>query len=153
MSEKKEKQVVSVEGLGEVELLRNPSKDKDGNPVSGVYTMSQKQLEKFYEEHGIAEPKKVLGAIASAREEFAVQAAKFLAPKVIKDKTDWELRAGTGEGRITASIDAEKQVRNVSTGEVTTRYGVFTMKVQAKAPSSNEMLTKQLAEIEAAFKD
>ena len=150
MSEKKE--TVVVKGLGELEMLRKPSTDKDGNPVSGVYTMSQKQLDKFYEDHGIAEPKKVFGAINEAREQFAVEAAKFLTPKVIKDHADWELRAGTGDGRLTASIDAEKQIRNVSTGEVSTRYGVFSLKVQSKAPTTNEMLNKQLAEIEAAFK-
>ncbi len=152
MSDKKEKEMIVVEGLGEIEMLRKPSVDKDGNPVAGVFTMSQKQLDKFYEDHGIAEPKKVFGAISEARTAFAQEAVKFLTPKVIADKADWELRAGTGEGRITASIDAEKQVRNVSTGEVTTRYGVFTMKVQSKAPSNDEMINKQLAEIEAAFK-
>lgn len=152
MSDKKEKEIIMVEGLGEVELLRKPSVDKDGNPVAGVFTMSQKNLEKFYEEHGIPEPKKVFGAIDDARAEFAVAAATFLKPHVIEDKNDWELRAGTGNGRLTASIDAEKQVRNVSTGEVTTRHAVFTMKVQSKAPSGNEMLNKQLAEMEAALK-
>ena len=149
----KAKEIINVEGLGEVEMLRKPSVDKDGNPVAGVFTMSQKNLEKFYEDHGIAEPKKVFGAIDDARAEFAVAAATFLKPHVIADKADWELRAGTGNGRLTASIDAEKQVRNVSTGEVSTRYAVFSMKVQSKAPSNNEMLNKQLAEIEAAFKN
>ena len=149
----KAKEIINVEGLGEVEMLRKPSVDKDGNPVAGVFTMSQKNLEKFYEDHGIAEPKKVFGAIDDARAEFAVAAATFLKPHVIEDKADWELRAGTGNGRLTASIDAEKPVRNVSTGEVSTRYAVFSMKVQSKAPSNNEMLNKQLAEIEAAFKN
>lgn len=151
MSDKK-KEVINVKGLGEVELLRKPSVDKDGNPVAGVFTMSQKNLEKFYEDHGIAEPKKVFSAIDEAREQFAVASASFLKDHVIKDKADWELRAGTGNGRITAAIDAEKQVRNVSTGEVSTRYAVFTMKVQSKAPTSNDMLNKQLAEMEAALK-
>lgn len=149
----KAKEIINVEGLGEVEMLRKPSVDKDGNPVAGVFTMSQKNLEKFYEDHGIAEPKKVFGAIDEARADFAVAAATFLKPHVIEDKADWELRAGTGNGRLTASIDAEKQVRNVSTGEVSTRYAVFSMKVQSKAPANNEMLNKQLAEIEAAFKN
>lgn len=151
MSEKT-KEIINVEGLGEIEMLRKPSVDKDGNPISGVVTMSQKNLEKFYEEHGIAEPKKVFAAIDEAREQFAVAAATYLKDRVIEDKADWELRAGTGNGRLTASIDAEKQVRNVSTGEVSTRYAVFSMKVQSKAPTNNEMLNKQLAEIEAAFK-
>lgn len=155
MSEDKKKETIMVEGLGEVELVHGPGTDKDGNPTAGVFTMSQKALEKFYEEHGVPEPKKVFKTINEAREAFAEAGVKFLTPYVKEAKADYELRAGIGNGvcgRHILAIDAEKDVRNVATGEVTKRYGVVTMKIQDKAPTKNETIIKLQSEIDAALR-
>jgi hypothetical protein len=142
MSEDKKKETIMVEGLGEVELLREPGTDKDGNPTAGVYTMSQKNLEKFYEEHGVPEPKKVFKAIDEARTAFCEASATFLAPQVLEHAADYELRAGQGNGscgRHIFGIDAKKDVRNVSDGTTTTKYGTAYFKVQTKAPTSDTL--------------
>lgn len=155
MSEDKKKEIIMVEGLGEIELVHGPGTDKDGNPTPGVYTMSQKNLEKFYEEHGVPEPKKVFKAIDDARTAFVEASATFLSPLVKENKADYELRAGQGNGacgRHLFSIDAEKDVRNVATGEVTKRYGVMTFKVQSKAPTNNDIINKLQSEIDAALR-
>ena len=154
MSEDKKKEIIMVEGLGEVELLRAPGKDKDGNPTPGVYTMSQKNLEKFYEEHGVPEPKKVFKAIDEARTAFVEAGAGFLKPHVIEDHSDYELRAGQGSGscgRHIITVDAEKSVRNVSDNTVTTKYGVVGFKVACKAPMS-DTLTKLCEEMAAGLR-
>ena len=152
MSEDKKKDVIEVKGLGEVTLLRKPSKDKDGNEVSGVYTMTNAALEQFYADHGVPEYKKVSKALEAAREDLATVSAEFLQKQAIRDKADWELRIGTGNNRCIASIDAVKQVRNVATGEVTTKYGVFSFTNKQKTPINSELCAKIAADMEAAFK-
>jgi hypothetical protein len=155
MSEEKKKETIMVEGLGEVELVHGPGKDKDGNPTPGVYAMTQKNLEKFYEEHGVPEAKKVFKAIDDARTAFVEAGVTFLKPHVLENKSDYELRAGQGDGacgRHVLTIDAEKDVRNVATGEVTKRYGVVGFQVKSKAPKKSDIITKIGEEVEACFK-
>ena len=155
MSEANKKEIIKVEGLGDVEVVRTPSVDKNGVPVSGVFSMSQKALEQFYADNGVPEPKKVFKAIDDARTVFAERATEFLGKHVIEKKADFELRAGTGAGscgRHIISIDAEKDVRNVSTGEVTKKYGVVSFKVVEKAPVKNEIIMKVQADMEAALR-
>lgn len=147
MSEDKKKEVIEVKGLGEVEVVRAATADKPG-----VFSMSQKALDQFYENHGIAEAKKVFKAIDEAREQFAEAAVDFLAPYVKENRMDYELRAGSGNGRHIVSIDAEKDVRNVATGEVTKKYAVVGFKIVNKAPTNNKMINKIHDELEAALK-
>lgn len=151
MSEKKDKNIVNVEGLGEIEIVRTPSFDKDGNAVAGVCSMSQKGLEQFYEDHGIPEAKKVMKAFKDANTALIEKAAEFLAPKVKEDKNDWELRAGIGNDRVIIGFDAVKKVRNVQTGETTEKYGTVYVKQHAKAPVT-DMLQKIAADVEAALR-
>lgn len=151
MSDKKEKNIVNVEGLGEIEIVRTPSFDKDGNAVAGVCSMSQKGLEQFYEDHGIPEAKKVMKAFKDANTALIEAAAGFLAPKVKEDKNDWELRAGIGNDRIIVGIDAVKKVRNVQTGETSEKYGTIYVKQHQKAPMT-ETLTKIAADLEAGLR-
>lgn len=152
MSDDKKKDVIEVKGLGEVTLLRKPSKDKDGNEVAGVYTMTNSALEKFYADHGVPEFKKVSGAIEDAKKALADASFTFLKKQAIADKADWELRIGTGNNRCIANIDAVKQVRNVQTGEVTTKYGVCSFTSKQKTPINDELCAKIAADMEAAFK-
>ncbi len=147
----KDKEMVTIEGLGEVEVLKHSSFDKNDNVVAGVLTMSQKNLDKFYEENGIPDAKKVFSTIEDARAKLVETAVTALKPRVLEEKNDWELRAGTGNQRIVVGIDATKNIRNVQTGETSTKYGSVYVRMSAKAPVS-EVIQGISADIEAELK-
>ena len=152
-----EKKTVEVKGLGTIEMVSEPTKEvivdgkvKPAKP--GVCKMSEGDLMKFYESHGVPNPKTVLKAINTAREEFATAAAEFLAPKVCSTGADWELRAGLGNNRIVCGYDAQREIRNVRTGEKSTKFGTFWVKASAPCPIASDKFQKLSADIEKALK-
>ena len=130
-----------VKNLGTLTIVSEPKEEttdpKTGKvkPASpGSIRMSQGDLIKFYEAHGVPHAKTVLEAVNNARQELAAEAVKVLEPKVVETGSDWEFNAGIGENTVTVGIDAKRMIRNVSTGETTPRYGVVYTKVANPSP-------------------
>lgn len=140
-----EKKVLTVEGLGNVV-------DKGKN----TYGMTDKDLYKFYEEHGVPKAKDVLNAIGKAREDLIIAGAGFLKDRVVETKEEQTLKCGTGTGKVTISVSGEKTVHDRLNKETKIKYGVVTVKVAEKIPESlkaeDAILGKFAKEIEKAFK-
>ena len=152
-----EKKTIEVEGLGTVELVSDPvpaqtvdGKEKPAKP--GICKMSEGDLVKFYEAHGVPNAKAVLKAVNGAREALVEQASEFLAPKVKSTASDWEIRMGLAENRITVGIDAVRESRNVRTGDKITKFGVLWVKANAPCPINSERFQKMQDDIEKAMK-
>ena len=152
-----EKKTIEVEGLGTVELVSDPvpeqtvdGKVKPAKP--GICRMSEGDMVKFYESHGVPNAKAVLKAVNGARTALAEAASDFLAPKVEETASDWELRVGLGENRTVYGYDAVRESRNVRTGDKITKFGVFWVKANAPCPINSERFMKQQEEIEKALK-
>lgn len=150
MAEKEEKKVLTVKGLGDVvETSR------------GNFTMSDKELQKFYEAHGIPNPKEVFNQISTAQEELIVASAEFLKKHTIDTLGNTTLAAGTGNGKVTVTLAGKTENRNPmakpgDANEIITKYGVVSAKVQMKVPNrlkeEGGVLSQISADVEAAFK-
>ena len=152
-----EKKTVEVEGFGTIELVSDPipEKEVDGKIKAakpGVCKMSEPDLMKFYEKHGVPNAKTVMKAINGAREALAEKAAEFLTPKVKETGADWELRMGLGDNRIVFGVDAIRESRNVRTGDKITKYGTFWMKANAPCPINSDKFQALQNDIEKAMK-
>ena len=75
-----------------------------------------------------------------------------MAPYVIKGNgADYEFRAGSTAGSNTKYeyfYDAKRVVKNPSTGEEKTQYGVLSVKISRKNVFDDEAIAKTAAEIE-----
>jgi len=152
-----EKKTIEVEGLGTVELVSDPVPEQtvDGKVKAakpGICKMSEGDMVKFYEAHGVPNAKTVLKALNGARSAMAEKAAEFLAPKVAKTGADWELRVGLGENRTVYGYDAIRESRNVRTGDKITKFGTFWVKANAPCPINSERFVKLQEDIEKAMK-
>ena len=122
-------------------------------------TMSNSQLMEIYEKKGISNPKEVLDALNTARNEVQHEAAKFLLKKVAETLEPWSLRAGLKENRFEVVAKPETSVtipgRNGEPSTTQTRYGTIQTKNYTKTPSEiaeDEEMHKLSAEIEKKMK-
>ena len=151
MSEEKPK-VMKVEGLGEVT-----------NPKPGVFKMTNKEADKFYEAQGIPAFRDVLKRLKEANSELVIQAVeKVLKPAALETKEDQMISIGTGNGRqdITLKNKVTQTIRNPQDKDaepvIRDTYGVVRTKEFWDSPfkvgDKNERFKKLSEEIEKNFK-
>ena len=132
-----EKKTYDVKGLGTI--TRN---------TNGEFTMSNADLLKFYEDHGIPQAKDVFGKIHDAQSDLVVAGAQFLKDHVIADKRDCVLKAGIGADRVTISQRDVVEHNNPLTKEKIVRYGETSVKFNSKIPAPLKAADGPLAKIE-----
>lgn len=132
-----EKKTYEVKGLGTI--TRN---------TNGEFTMSNADLIKFYEDHGIPQAKEVFNKIHDAQSELVVAGATFLKDHVIADARDCVLKAGLGADRVTITQKAKVEHNNPLTKEKIVRYGETSVKFNSKIPAPLKAADGPLAKIE-----
>ena len=126
----------------------------------GSYVMTDAQLYDQFEKRGLENAKEVIKTVRKVREDFALDAYRFLGQKVKETKEDQYLVAGTSPDRYEFGVLAKKEVNIPShEGEPVrreTRYGYCTYKKVEKVPDAWKKdggeLAKLSAEIEAMMK-
>ena len=95
-----EKKTVKTEQFGEI-----------AQNEKGEYVITDAQLYQLFQtKYGVENAKTVFKTVDAAKQAFAVDAFKFLGNLVKSEKTDQTLVAGTGNNRITMTVQAKTEV-------------------------------------------
>ena len=144
-----DRKIVKTEQFGEI------AQNDDG-----TYVMTDAQLYDNFEKRGLENAKEVMKTVRRVREDFALDAYRFLGEKVKETKEDQFLTCGTSPDKYEFGMHAKKEVtipgREGEPVRKEMRYGVCTYKKVEKVPDAWKReggeLAKLADEIEALMK-
>jgi hypothetical protein len=135
------------------ELVFKPTGTTVTQNTKGDYIVPQKDINEFMEQKGIT--KEIRNTLKAAEEELIGEGFNFVKDRVVENKERAVLRLGSGDGRLTLSVNPKVEITNLKTGEKETRFGQCRISGAKKIPSifrrDGELLSKIEADCEKMF--
>ncbi len=122
----------------------------------GAFTAGNDVLYSLLDQAGIPDAKQLMPKLAKAYTDIGARVTEeVLVPEVIQTKESAQIKLGTGNFRILASLGAEENIRNPQTGESNPVFGRPMLRVSMKYPEKmrdeNGPFGKIAKDIAAAF--